>query len=164
MYLNPCFISLVFAIFIGLLFFYGYDSYIYTSGYTILGKDALRQICINMYRMTIGLFGSLSMIYLVYFACKLPFHKVGNILAYIGMNTYGIYVISSYLFGDVLIKITRGLPTINYGIIAVEAVLILAVSLLANNMLKLCKLTNAIFLGDRKNNNVLSEHVQIKGR
>ena len=58
---------LITVIFFILLQFYNYNSYIYTPKYSIIfNENAIKtQLYINLYRFTIGLFGSIWMIFII---------------------------------------------------------------------------------------------------
>lgn len=148
-YMNKIFILCCFFAFALLLIFYNYDSYIYTSGYTVLNRDILKQVCIDVYRFFIGLVGSISVMYLIYWAVKILPDKIKNVFAYIGMNTLGIYIISNILFTEILQNITSALTGINYFYIFLGSVFILCTSILITAILKRFKITNALFLGGR---------------
>lgn len=146
-YLNKFFILACFLAFAILLPFYGFDSYIYISGYTIIGKPTLWQLHNNAFRFTIGVFGSLSMAYMVYALTKIAPDIFNRALAYIGKSTMGIYLFSNYLFDEVLKRIP--IQGLNYGYIAIEAVCVLGISLGVTALLKQFKTTNRLFLGGR---------------
>ena len=148
-YLNKIFVIFVSALFLVLLCIYDYDKYIYTSGYTILGRNAIVQINNNLFRFAIGMLGSITIMHIIYtLANKLP-SKVKLFFAYIGKNTMGIYLISGYIFTEILCLITSQLGGVNYFYIFVETICILFVSLIITTFLKKNQLTNRLLLGGR---------------
>ena len=148
-YLNKWFaISIVLAYFI-LLCFYNRDIYIYTTGYTIIGKDILAQIWNDCFRLIIGLLGSLSILYIIYALLKLLKLNPPKLLCYIGRQTLGIYLISNILVSVFLPKITSGLPGVIYSIAICETGLGLLISLGINWLLQRNRISNTIFLGGR---------------
>ena len=95
------------VIYAGLFRLYGRDCYIYTTGFSLLGKDMPIQLAIDIYRFVIGIVGSsvviLSAAILAYIfkhvnivgaACG----KLVEIVGYVGKNTLGIYLASTLIF------------------------------------------------------------------
>ncbi len=101
-YQSKNFVILISALFLFLLFFYDYDKYIYTSGYTILGKNAM-----------------------------------------------GIYLISGYIFTEILCLLTSRLVGVNYFYVFIETICIACISVFVTAVLKKNKLTNQLLLGAR---------------
>ena len=126
---------------------YGFDSYIYTSGYTILNKNILYQLHSNSFRFFIGMVGSLSVIFVVQAFMDIIPNKINQIFSYIGKHTLGIYLISNYFFDEIL----KWLPIagLNYWYTFLEVICVLGVSLLITVILKKFKITNQLFLGAR---------------
>ena len=139
----------VFLLFVLLLCFYNTDSYIYTSGYTILGKDALGQISIDLYRFAVGLTGSIAVMYGISAMTHVLPEKPKTFLAYIGQNTLGIYLISSQLLTGMLAAVTRDFGGVNYLYILLETLAILCISLLLNAAIKKSKWAGQLLLGSR---------------
>lgn len=138
------------SMYILLFAFYDYDSYIYTSGYSVLGKDVLKQIGIDMYRLIIGFVGSLVVIIFVDNIYSLiKGKKTAGIMTYIGRNSMGIYVISGAIFTYILPEITTNILDINYLVVLLESVLIIGISLIINSGLKKNKIISGLFLGGR---------------
>ncbi len=148
-YLNKIFILGISFFFGVLLFFYDYDKYIYISGYSILNKNAIRQICINIFRFTVGTAGSITVMYIIYIITKFLPDRINYLLAYIGKNTLGIYIISGYLIVEILGQVTSFLNGVNYFYLVGETLCVLCVSIIINNLLKKYKVTNCLFLGGR---------------
>ena len=149
LYRNKMFILLIFLMFGLLLCFYDYDSYIYTSGYTILGKPVLAQISIDFYRFAVGLTGSIAAMYAIYALQKVLNESHKALLAHIGQNTLGIYLVSSQLLNPLLSAVTRNLSGPNLFYILIESLVILWVSLLLTGILTRFKWTNRLLLGGR---------------
>lgn len=148
-YQNKIFVIVVSTLFLVLLFFYDYDKYIYTSGYTILGKNAIVQIYNDLFRFVIGMVGSITVLLIIYaFVKKLP-GRVAHFFAYIGKNTMGIYIISNYIFAEILRSVASSLSGVNYFYICIETLCILFVSIMITAFLKKNKLTNCLLLGGR---------------
>ena len=146
-YTHNLFAFCFFIAFVLLLPRFNFDSYIYTTGFYILDKNIVYQIHNNSFRFFIGLVGSLSVMYFVYALMDVLPHVIQRSLAYIGASTLGIYIISNYIFDEVLrwIPITK----LNYWYVFLECVCILGVSLLITAGLKKTKVTNRLFLGGR---------------
>lgn len=149
LYNNKFFIIAVSITFVILLIFFKNDYYIYISGYTLLNKNILYQLFINIYRFAIGISGSISILYLLYAIEKIMPNILKEGFAYIGKNTMGIYIISSIIFTEFLPLIIGSLNGINYFYILIETLSILLVSIILTLILKKFKITNILFLGGR---------------
>lgn len=137
------------ALFAFLLLFpnYNFDSFIYTSGYYILDKNIVYQLHNDCFRFVIGLVGSIAVMCIVH-AFTDAFPKVVNkSIAYIGTCSLGIYLVSNYIFDEVLKYLP--IPGLNYLYTITETICILGVSLLVTRLLKKNKITNMLFLGGR---------------
>lgn len=133
-----------------LLFLYNYNAYIYTSGYCILKGNVLYQLFIDFYRFCIGLIGGIFFILLLDKVYSIV--QEGNIrklLLYIGQQTMGIYIIHIYIVSLVLVKFTKKLHCINYGITVLESIVMIASCLLCIMILKKNRFTNRLFLGGK---------------
>lgn len=138
----------VFYIF--LFLFYRRDSFIYTSGYTILNKDTpLLQLGIDIYRLFIGLTGSILVLMILFQMEKYITGRVRNALMYIGKNTLGIYIISSLLFSYVLPKVTCNFTGLNYLYTIIETCLVIAICLICIKLINVSRLLNRLLFGSR---------------
>ena len=145
---NSKLLAILFGVlFVILLRYYNFDSYIYTSGHCVLGKNIWWQLNNNLFRFFIGTFGSISVMYLVYFLTNQRQNAVINFFGNIGQKTLGIYLISNYIFDELL----KRLPILglNYWYILIETISILLVSILITTILKRFKTTNRLLLGGR---------------
>ena len=134
-------------LYILLLPHFGFDSYIYISGYSIIGKNVMYQLHNNSFRFVIGAVGSITVMYAVYLlSFKLP-ATVKKPIAYIGTNTLGIYLISNYFFDEVLKRLP--LPGLVFWYVVLEVVSVFTISLLLTLLLRKYKTTNRLFLGGR---------------
>lgn len=138
------------VLFAFLLYFFHTDAYIYTTGYTLLGKEILPQLGIDFYRFFIGLWGSIFIILLLskIYGC-LGEHTV-RVFSLIGINSLGIYMISGLIFQYLLPGLTAALTGVNYLLVVLEATVILSLSLLITLCLKKFFVTNFLFFGGRK--------------
>ncbi len=148
-YLNKIFIISIFVIFAYLLPLYNYDTYIYTSGYSLIGRDASVQLYNDFLRFAIGLVGSVAIMYIVYPIVKILPDRINRMIAYIGKNTLGLYIVSSVINVEILAKVTAGFTELNYFYVIIESVIILCASLIINGLLKRFTFTNRLFLGGR---------------
>lgn len=144
----------IFAIGVTVLFFillrlYNRDKYIYTTGYTLLGKNLFEQLGIDCYRFLVGVFGSVSLLFAILFVFRFCKEKYLHWLVYIGKNTLGIYLISGILFSKGLQRIMSGVAGINYLLSFTECIVILMISLAINWLLHKNKVLNALLLGGR---------------
>ncbi|MCR5419376.1 MAG: acyltransferase [Lachnospiraceae bacterium] len=81
-------------VFVLLFIFFRRESYIYVSGWTLLGRENWISILLwDIYRVLIGLVGSGILIYMV---CLLGPTEKWIILRNVGMNTSGIYILQTF--------------------------------------------------------------------
>lgn len=138
------------AVFAFLLCFFNTNSYIYISGYTLIDKEILPQLGIDLYRFFIGLIGSfLIILLLLKFYPKINKYVI-NITSIIGRNSLGIYMISGLIFQYLLPYLTSCLPDVNYFIVLFETVIIITISLLISLCIKKFPIANRLFFGGRK--------------
>lgn len=138
------------GIFAFLLCFYQNESYIYTTGYTLLGKGIWPQLGIDIYRFFIGLFGSIFIILLLLKIYNKLSHNAIRFFSVIGINSLGIYMISGLIFQYILPELTVTVTSVNYLLVLLEAVVILVLSLLITLCFKKFFVTNVLFFGGRK--------------
>lgn len=128
-------IALSGILFGGLFLFFDENSFIYLSGYKLIGKDVLRQLGIDLYRMLIGFAGAGFFILLWRKVLKIfPKYRF-PIFTAIGKSSLGIYIISGYLLvkvGDLLGKYFHP----NYLWNLLQAIVITVVSYLIAGVLK----------------------------
>ena len=142
------------VLYIGLFLFFNRQTHIYTSGYTLLGKDWTAQLGIDLYRFAIGFVGSAFAIVSLHRLYKIT--KVrewiaqSKVVLTIGQNTLGIYIISTFVNTLILMVVTKNLASINYGLIAIEAVGVTALSLLITKAIQHSKFLNRYLLGQYK--------------
>ena len=146
-YMHFAFIIACVVAFVVLLPKYNFDTYIYTTGYSIINKNVIYQLHNNSFRFVIGLVGSFSIMYLVYAIVKIIPKAILTPFVYVGKNTLGIYLISNYFFDEILKRMA--IPGLNFWYILAEFVCVLGASLLINAILKKFKITNKLFLGGR---------------
>lgn len=83
--------------FLALFLLFDENSFIYLSGYKLIGKDVLRQLGIDFYRMIIGFVGAIFFILLWRKLLKsVPGYEF-PVLSALGKNSLGIYLVSGYL-------------------------------------------------------------------
>jgi uncharacterized membrane protein YcfT len=93
--------------------------------------------------------GSICIMQIVYALInKLP-RRVTHFLEYIGKNTMGIYLISGYIFTEILCLLTSQLVGVNYFYVFIETICIAFISVFVTAVLKKNKLTNQLLLGGR---------------
>lgn len=140
-------VTIIFAL---LLFFFDNNAYIYTTGYTLLGREILPQLSIDVYRFLIGFFGCLFAIMVL---LKVYPHLNEGIIkpfSIIGIHSLGIYMISGLIFQYLLPGLTSGINGINYLLVIAESAVILILSLMISFCLKKWSVTNLLFFGGRK--------------
>lgn len=129
--------------FAGLFVLYNEDSFIYLTGYKVIGKNVAKQLWIDLYRTTIGFVGSCFFIllwqYLLDYANKINEVKHTNfsfhILRKLGSNSMGIYILSGYLLIFVVQKLVLT-DTPSYLLNLLEALVVIIVSLLMTIIMK----------------------------
>jgi fucose 4-O-acetylase-like acetyltransferase len=90
--------------FIGLFQLYNRESFIYLTGYKLVGKSIPRQLYIDFYRMAVGFAGSGAFILL--WKCITDVSGYGfKILRWLGVNSMGIYILSGYIIVFVVQKL-----------------------------------------------------------
>lgn len=137
-------------LFFVLLLLYNRDSYIYTTGYYILNGNTFNQLYIDFYRFCIGLIG--SCFFLLLLKKVYSFAKDSNwlqSLLYIGQKTMGIYIIQGYFISYILVRLSKNLQSINYGITVIESIVIIILCLSLIYVLQKNKITNRLFLGGK---------------
>ena len=143
-------IDFVAVIYFFLLCFFNNNSYIYTTGYTLLNKEIFLHLGIDIYRFLIGFIGSLFVIMLLLKIYPYMSNYLVNIFSIIGINSLGIYMTSGLIFQYILVNITAGITDINYFLVMLETIIIVMVSLFVSLCIKKCSITNILFLGGRK--------------
>jgi fucose 4-O-acetylase-like acetyltransferase len=81
---------------LGLFTLYNRDSFIYLTGYKLIGKDILYQLYIDFYRMIIGFVGSGAFILLWKCITDVTAYEF-RILRRLGEDSLGIYILSGYI-------------------------------------------------------------------
>lgn len=116
------------AAFFALFSFFTADSFIYLTGYKLIGKNYLVQMRIDLYRFLVGFCG----IVFWFLVWKLLLRRFGRspavgILAYLGRRSLGIYLVSGILIVHALLPATVSF-TPHYGVNVLETAVMLAVS------------------------------------
>lgn len=113
--------------FVFLFLFYDENSFIYLSGYKLIGKDVMRQLGIDFYRMLIGFVGAGFFILVWKKVAKITQGYSFPILTALGRNSLGIYMISGYIILQVGTAFGAYFRP-NYLLNIVQAVVVLALS------------------------------------
>lgn len=142
------------VLYIPLYIFMNRDTYIYTSGITLLGKEHIaNQLYNDAYRWLIGLVGSVfivSITKLLFQFTKERLSKIDSSIAAIGSISMGIYAIQNYLFSDIVAPLFNRMKiNIPFYIVIFEAALVLAVCVFATKLIKKVKFLNILLLGGR---------------
>ena len=136
-------------IYILLLSSYRYDSYIYNTGITLLGKNVKYQLETDLYRWLIGLVGSVFIILVLkYIYINIMKNKINELIVIFGMNSLGIYILNGYLNQYLLTKVTSDFST-NYVLTIIETVIILLISCFIIYVIKKIPVANKLLLGGR---------------
>ena len=133
-------------VYVVLLYGFNYDTYIYTSGHCVIGKDLVTQLRIDMYRYVIGLVGSIIVI--------IAFVQLGRIITYIprfllliGTETMGIYIISTFVNSNVLMPLTYNRTGVNYLVVVIEMLGVLFLSLIIIQIINRSSTLKRLLLG-----------------
>lgn len=149
-YINSIYTKITICVlFITSIRLFNYDAFIYTSGYTLIGKDYLKQFINDTYRFYIGLVGSIFVLYVIQYLSKTIHGSVKKILLYIGTNSMGVYLVSNYIFTYILPRITYSFVSINYVVVFIESSIVLMISLFINCIIKNNSILNRLLLGGR---------------
>lgn len=136
-------------IYISLFVSYQHDSYIYTTGITLLGKNIKYQLVTDLYRWIIGLVGSIFVILLLKSIYKnIMKSKISELIVIFGMNSLGLYILNGYLNQYLLTKVTAGF-SMNYILIIIETVAILIISCFIIFMIRKIPTADKLLLGGR---------------
>lgn len=135
--------------FVILFIFYGHDSYIYTTGISVLGENnVIKQLGIDIYRWTIGFAGSVAVIILCKMICEKWKDAGVHLFAYFGQISLGIYILNSYVNSYVLRRITGSFSP-NVLIWILETVVSMAVYAAAVEIMKQIPVAKKLLLGGR---------------
>ena len=133
-----------FLIYLFALVYYGYEDYIYTTGTCIIkeGRISILQLHIDLFRLFVGILGVVS-VYGLSLTTKLI--KVPNWITKIGSRTLGIYIIHMF-FTPIISEFAIG---VNYIIIILEAVALIALSYFITILLEKKRILNKLLLGNK---------------
>lgn len=126
------------AIYLGMFRLYGRDCYIYTTGFSLIGKDMLRQFGIDVFRFVVGIVGSCVVILFAAVLAYIAKHvnifgvicgKLAGFFGDVGKNTLGIYLVSTLIFTYIIKPLAWGLYGIDYVMTAIQTAAVMIVSL-----------------------------------
>lgn len=136
---SPWLLTAVMGILFTALFvpFFTRDSLIYLTGYKLIGKDIWNQLKTDCYRMLIGFVGSgfVIMVWKQLLGIWKGYHF--PILARLGRDSMGIYIVSGYILILGVAPLTRDM-TPSYLCNLTETVVVLALSALLTELLGRC--------------------------
>ena len=144
-----CFKIIIGILFVFLLLNFDKDMYIYTSGYQLQKGDLFYQLYIDLFRLTIGVMGSICAIYIVTFFEKYISDRIRNLLIYIGKNTMGIYIVSVLVQSYFLSYLTKSINGISYILVLFETIYVMLISILCIKVIKICPILNKLLLGQK---------------
>ncbi|MDE6621725.1 MAG: hypothetical protein K2K74_14815 [Lachnospiraceae bacterium] len=116
-------------VFLALFSFFTADSFIYLTGYKLIGKNYIVQLQIDLYRFLVGLCGIVFWIFVwrgLLGLCQKWDYGV-RVLAYLGRRGLGIYIISGILVLHVVHPVTADWEP-QYGVNVAETLIVLLVS------------------------------------
>jgi fucose 4-O-acetylase-like acetyltransferase len=142
-------VGVLLLIYLFLFYFYNHNTYIYTSGFSVLGKkDVFLQLITNLHRFLIGFIGCILAVILSKSLFNRSFSKSVVCLSQLGINSLGIYIISGYFFEYILQKITPFF-VFNYIYHILETVFILLITNLIILVIKKNNILSLVLLGGR---------------
>ena len=139
-------------IYIMLWFGLEYNTFIYNSGFSILGKaKPIVQIYYDLYRWIIGFIGSVSVcLGILLLIPRLEQSKVGTGLKVIGECSLGIYMFQGFAIQGVLVPwlqhVGHSLPGI---VVILESFVVLAGCVLLTRLIQKQKILNRLLFGGR---------------
>jgi len=152
---NVQILLLTIIVYAGLFSMYGYDAYIYTSGYTVVELRAHIvtewKFWNDIYRMLIGFVGAaliLLLLRLIYDSSCMILSKVWSLLQNIGIASLAIYIISGYIYGYVIPKICMDFE-LNYAMTILESVLVVSACYVGFIIIRSQRIANRFLLGGR---------------
>ncbi len=146
--LKPIYLlSIITIVYLILMSLFNTDSYIYTTGFTIIGKQIITQIYIDLYRFLVGLAGSIIVILAIGFLLKQNVTNSRKIIAKLGQESLGIYIISGFFLPLLSNNTTQF--SLNYLYTIIETLIIILTSYTLIVFLKRYKLANKILFGGR---------------
>jgi len=124
------------------------DSYIYTTGISVIKGNEMTQIKIDIYRWAVGFAGSIFVIALGKLICNKSRVFLIRLIAYFGRNSLGIYILNTYVNRYFMSKLTNGFKP-DVLIWLLETVLSMIIYALIIEILKRIPVARKILLGGR---------------
>lgn len=123
------------ALFFGLFTQFDVNSFIYFSGYKLVGKPVLKQLGIDFYRMLIGFVGAGFFILLWKNIVKMVPRYSFPVMSALGKNSLGIYMISGYIILHMGISFGEYFQP-DYLLNLLQAIAVTLISFCLNSILK----------------------------
>lgn len=134
------------VIYIVLMKYFDYDTYIYTSGFVITNN--YRQFFTNIYRVIIGMTGILLFAGLILRYCDKLHSIFKNLISWFGQRSLILYIIQGYI---VIILGKLNLKSgFSYGVLLFETIVVISISMLLVEVIK--KISYGYILLGEKNN------------
>ena len=148
--------AFLFVLFVILYRQYTVEDYIYISGSGILKGLSTSSpfidyhlLSIDLYRYLIGFVGSAVAFIVIRFLFKWGDMAWGRVMAMLGQKSLGIYAISVILFNGFILPNLNFDTGINYGIVGLETIVVLAITYIMTVLLERYSLTRKLLLGGR---------------
>ena len=149
---NPVWIIISSLLWIILIQFFQKDTYIYTTGFSLLyAKLPLdKQIFVDIFRFVIAIVASISFVSIChFFKQKNWFGVLEKFLVYCGKHSLAIYILSTYIFVYVLPIFTKNLSSnYFYSISLLETTIILFICIFIQKILNKNKLLSRLIIGE----------------
>lgn len=116
------------VLFFALFSFFTEDSFIYLTGYKLIGKNYPVQLRIDLYRFFVGFAGIVfwALVWGLALRCRKE-SKVVRVFVWLGRRSLGIYLVSGMLIVHAMLPVTASFAP-HYGINVLETVIMLALS------------------------------------
>lgn len=144
------------ALWLLLMLNYSKDTYIYTTGISILGKDSMTyQMFVDLYRYLVGFAGVVAIVFLLKNLYRIILHRqncvaagVRKTIEYMGRDSLTFYILSTYLFVWVMPYLTQSF-SLNYLIIIAETVIVSLMCFLVGSLIKRNSFLSRILIGKK---------------
>lgn len=139
----------LYGIFAVMYIFFDKSKYVYTTGVTILGKNAPMQIYNDVYRWVIGIVGTACFAITVAIIYRLvKWQPARNLMAFVGKRSLGIYITNLLINSYLLISLTKSF-TPNVWVLLLETIVVLAICTLLTWLIEQIKPLKFLMLGSR---------------
>ena len=130
--------------------------FIYKTGTCIFLNHSVcfSQIIIDFYRYAIGFVGVAIVLMLIKYVFILwdnrsVFRKIASVIEQLGRQSLGIYIISDYLFNQMILKSLPDKSCLFSGVIIIETLLVLSITSILTSLIAKSRISSKILLGGK---------------